>query len=377
LVSFTAPPNQDGVAMAVGLMEKDMRARNWDVKIAATEPGEADSTHPETYYVPRGFENRNHPGDRKAARALYSWLDRVQPAVIVIHSWLSWPISTIMPYAMKRTIPVFLMGHGFCAHRMQWAFKPPFFGLARWMRSWAFIARMPKWIMQMAGLVVLGKRPHYVRAFDHWLAKTIRYKNLHVIPNAVNQIESSNIDFRGKYSLEEKLIFLCVAGYSITKDQHLVLKGFDSAGISNATLVFIGPSLNDYALELKRLSSDSEKQILILDGLPRKEVEAAIQACDVAILGSRSEMQPIFLLEAMSEGKPWVCPKVGAVDELEGGIVCPRSVAGLSDAMVKLTSLPLRLSLGALGKCQWQAEFSSDNVYDRWNKILREALLVR
>jgi glycosyltransferase involved in cell wall biosynthesis len=88
-------------------------------------------------------------------------------------------------------------------------------------------------------------------------------------------------------------------------------------------------------------------------------------------------MQPIFLLEAMSEGKPWVCPKVGAVDELEGGIVCPRSVAGLSDAMVKLTSLPLRLSLGALGKCQWQAEFSSDNVYDRWNKILREALLVR
>lgn len=377
LVSFTAPPNQDGVAMAVGLMEREMKARKWDVKIATTESSGGELNRSDIYYMPRGFANGARAGDRQAALALYSWLDQIQPAVIVIHSWVAWPISTIMPYAKKRTIPVFLMGHGFGDHLMQWNPKPPFFGLARWLRSWAFVARMPKWIRQMAGLVVLGKRPHYVRAFDHWLAKVIRHKRLHVIPNAVKSIGLSDIDFRERYSITGKLIVLCVAGYSTTKDQHLVLKGFDDAKISNATLVFIGPSLNDYALELKRLASDSREQVLILDSLPRKEVEAAIKACDIAILGSKSEMQPIFLLEAMSEGKPWICPKVGAVDELEGGIVCPRSVAGISDAIVQLTSAQLRVSLGALGKCQWQAEFSSVKVYDRWDQILQEALLAK
>jgi len=155
----------------------------------------------------------------------------------------------------------------------------------------------------------------------------------------------------------------------------LPICGYAAAKIPNSVLVFIGPVLNDYAMELKRIAGDIKGGVLILDNLSRKEVEASIKECDVAVLGSKSEMQPIFLLEAMSEGKPWICPQVGSVDELDGGIICTRSVAGIADALTKLTAPQLRATLGAQGKFQWQTEFSSSKVYDRWHKILHEALL--
>ena len=85
-------------------------------------------------------------------------------------------------------------------------------------------------------------------------------------------------------------------------------------------------------------------------------------------------MQPIFLLEAMSEGKPWICPKVGAVDELEGGIVCGRTAGELAAALVQLSTPSLRMSLGASGKQQWQAEFRTETVYNKWDEILTNSI---
>jgi glycosyltransferase involved in cell wall biosynthesis len=226
----------------------------------------------------------------------------------------------------------------------------------------------------MEGLVVLGKKPHYVRAFDHWLANLLRYRKTHSIPNAIQPLAEGRIDFRNKWNLGSKLIVLCVAGYSPRKDQLLVLKGFLDAKIPNSVMVFIGPTMSDYGLRLVDAASSHKGSVLILHDIPRYEVEAAIKNCDVAILGSQSEMQPIFLLEAMSEAKPWICPLVGAVDELEGGIICKRTPSGLSAALSSLQAEDRRLLLGAKGKAQWQSDFSTDVVFDKWHEILSRAV---
>jgi glycosyltransferase involved in cell wall biosynthesis len=359
--------------MATGSMEREMSARNWEVYVASIEPDRPLPDVPSNFHaLPKGFVGARDSDGRQTLQRLHAWLDRIQPSVIVIHSWVGWPVTILMPYAKRRSIPILLMGHGFGNHLMQWTSKPPFFGLGRWLRSWLFVARMPSWIQQMAGLVVLGKRPHYVRGFDHWLAKFIGYENLHVIPNSVDPLDSEGFRFRDKYKLDGKLVYLCVGGYSTRKDQLLVLESFLRAEVRGSALVFIGSSLNDYALTLKERVSKCDADILFLHSLPRNEVEAAIRECDVAVLGSRSEMQPIFLLEAMSEGKPWICPLVGAVDELEGGLVSHRSAEGLSEAMVKMTSPEYRASLGAIGRSQWKSEFSTKVVYDHWDQILHE-----
>jgi glycosyltransferase involved in cell wall biosynthesis len=255
---------------------------------------------------------------------------------------------------------------------MIWNAKPPFFGLGRLFSAWLFVARMPIWMHQMACIVVLGKQPHFVRAFDLWLARLIRYRKVHVIPNAVEPMKPVVSDFRNKHRLGCKLTFMCVAGYSTTKDQLHILEGFVEANIPNSVMVFIGPCENAYSKKLRAVAASCSAEVLILTDLERIEVEAAIRDCDVAVLGSISEMQPIFLLEAMSEGKPWICTKVGSVDQLLGGIIYDRSKRGLAKAMTRLTDPVLREIMGMQGKKQWLDEFVTKVVYDKWDKLLRK-----
>ena len=94
----------------------------------------------------------------------------------------------------------------------------------------------------------------------------------------------------------------------------------------------------------------------------------------MAVLGSRSEMQPIFLLEAMSEGKPWICTKVGSVDQLDGGIIYDHTKQGLANAMLRLSDSVQRQTMGTQGRQQWLEEFLPEIVYGKWDKLLRDLI---
>lgn len=375
LATFTSPLNHNGVSMAVARMEHEMRVRGWEVLVATCEPENTSIKTPDNYFnVPGDFKKKKQKTDDAIEIQLIEWLNLVRANVIVIHSWVGWPFTVLMPYAKKNSIPIFVMGHGFGAHMMQWTKIPPFFGLGRWLRSWLYVIKMVRSMPGMAGLVVLGKKPHFVRAFDYWLAVNTGFDRVHTIPNAVLPLDSNDLNFRERHALNGKLIYLCLAGYSPRKDQLLLLKAFQNAAVSNAVLVFIGPEKNGYSIKLFEESRSIAESTLVLYGLSRIEVEAAIKTCDVAILGSKSEMQPIFLLEAMSEGKPWICPKVGSVDELNGGIICNRSVSGISDAIKKTQDPELRRVLGEQGKEQWFHDFQTEKVYDSWDRLLIDCL---
>ena len=353
-------------------MEQEMRDRGWQILIAATEPEDSSLTPPTNHHtLPTTFMGGHGATDQAVKQRLYQWLDAEKPSAIVIHSWIGWPVHTLISYARQHQIPIFLLGHGFGSHMMIWTAKPPFFGLARWLRAWYFVARMPIWMHQMAGIVVLGKRPHFIRAFDHWLARLIGYRRVHMIPNAVEPMKPVGHDFRSKHDLDGKLAYICVAGYSTTKDQLHILEGFVEANIPNSVLIFIGPCANEYLKNLKAAAAKTTAEVMILVGLERAEVEAAIQASDIAVLGSRSEMQPIFLLESMSEGKPWICTKVGSVDQLDGGIIYDSTNRGLAEAMIRLSDPEQRQIRGSQGKQQWIDEFMPNVVYNKWDQLLR------
>jgi glycosyltransferase involved in cell wall biosynthesis len=86
-------------------------------------------------------------------------------------------------------------------------------------------------------------------------------------------------------------------------------------------------------------------------------------------------MQPLFLLEAMSAGKPWVSTNVGSVSELRGGIISKVSTKNLTSNLLKLLNdKKLRKQLGKEGASQWVTEFSTDMVYDRWQDLLLSAI---
>jgi glycosyltransferase involved in cell wall biosynthesis len=90
---------------------------------------------------------------------------------------------------------------------------------------------------------------------------------------------------------------------------------------------------------------------------------------------SKWEMQPLFLLEAMSAGKPWVSTNVGSVSELRGGIISKFSTKDLKSNLFKIIhEKELKNRLSKQGVSQWTAEFSTAIVYNRWHELLLTAI---
>lgn len=79
--------------------------------------------------------------------------------------------------------------------------------------------------------------------------------------------------------------------------------------------------------------------VRVLGAVPPQHVRALIRDVDVAVLPSRSEGLPMFVLEAMAAGRPVVATDIGDLAELvgDGGrVVKPGCAASLAEALVDL-----------------------------------------
>jgi glycosyltransferase involved in cell wall biosynthesis len=112
-----------------------------------------------------------------------------------------------------------------------------------------------------------------------------------------------------------------------------------------------------------------------LGPLPREEIQRRLTACRLAVLPSRHEAMPMFLLEAMAAARPVVSTPVGDIVDLvddTGLIVAAADSAGLADALGRLlTERETATRLGALARERVESGYGLaavaaklDEVYD-------------
>ena len=100
---------------------------------------------------------------------------------------------------------------------------------------------------------------------------------------------------------------------------------------------------------------------------------------DVFVTASKTENQPVSLLEAMAFGLPMIGPKAKGIPELvrngeDGLIFEPDDVYGMSSAMIRLmTDEQLRKSMSQAA-LNHAATHSMERVGDRLESIYEEAL---
>jgi glycosyltransferase involved in cell wall biosynthesis len=94
--------------------------------------------------------------------------------------------------------------------------------------------------------------------------------------------------------------------------------------------------------------------VRVLGAVPPQHVRALIADVDVAVLPSRSEGLPVFVLEAMAAGRPVVATDIGDLAELvgDGGrVVPPGCVTSLASALSALLADPVSAAdRGELGR---------------------------
>jgi glycosyltransferase involved in cell wall biosynthesis len=118
------------------------------------------------------------------------------------------------------------------------------------------------------------------------------------------------------------------------------------------------------------------EQILLL-GL-RTDVPRLLAASDAAILTSRSEGIPLFLLEAMAARLPVVATRVGGIPEVvEDGVTGRLAPAGdanaLGDHLAELAARPdLRAHMGAAGRARAEARFAESRMIDEYRRLYEQ-----
>lgn len=112
--------------------------------------------------------------------------------------------------------------------------------------------------------------------------------------------------------------------------------------------------------------------------LSAADVAELLDSADVFVLPSRSEGQPMAVLEAMAHGLCVVASDVGGIPEMiddgrSGLLVAPDDVDALASALCRVLVDPaLRRTLGEAALARVRAEFDLDVVWRRFDALYRE-----
>jgi glycosyltransferase involved in cell wall biosynthesis len=347
IAANTFPPNKDGVSEAASVMALAFLEKGWDVEVVTEPIIPSREVREWRGAVIHEFQITGSPrfpypleGD---VEEYQRFLLAGEWDVIVFHSY-AWPLYVAVPLLDELKARRVLVSHGYGA--LKWNPVRDFpFGLAFLAHSIALSMQMLTWIKKIDRVVYLTKRIDWKAFYDHRLASLTAHGGIRVIPNGIDPKVKAGASRRFRDSLgvpKDSFLCLCVANYSRRKDQGFAARAFRLAGIPNATMVFIGSDFNEWSEKFQREDAASSHQhssgkVIWLEKMDRESTLAAFAECDAFVLSADHEAQPIALLEAMREQKPWIARDAGCISEMPGGI-CVRSEKKMAIAMQKLSS---------------------------------------
>ena len=130
-----------------------------------------------------------------------------------------------------------------------------------------------------------------------------------------------------KYTqLENDCFMMSCANYTVVKNQRDIIKQYYlSESSKSMSLLCIGSHNNDYYKECQNLVSELEikyghRDVKLLYGVDRNDIPPIINKASLYLVGSSWEQYSISIIEAMSQGVPFISTNVGNARLLPGGV---------------------------------------------------------
>ena len=186
---------------------------------------------------------------------------------------------------------------------------------------------------------------------------------------------------RQKMGIGKDPVVLLLTGQCLDKGSLLLLETCCSLWEQGRkfNLVLAGPVMNDFRMELDRISSERTGSRLIVTGyIEQKDRMDLLDCADIIVLPSRLDCFGIVVLEAWVVGKPvigcWSGAMPDMIDDGKNGFIIPfGDQATLAHRIGVLIDLPeLGQKMGELGREYVFRERTWDKVTDRFYSRLSE-----
>ncbi len=181
----------------------------------------------------------------------------------------------------------------------------------------------------------------------------------------------------------EEVVFACVGRLTVPKNQQLLLDAF--ARVPDARekgrLLLVGEGEKRRELELQAEALGVGHRVRFLGA--RTDIPEILGACDVFVLSSSWEGNPLAVMEAMAAGKAVIATAVGGVPELvvdgaTGLLVPPGDGAALAEAMsVLLHDVARRRDLGRAAAKRAEEQFCVKVMAKRYEELYENLLAPR
>ncbi|WEK03791.1 MAG: glycosyltransferase [Candidatus Devosia phytovorans] len=316
----TFPPHNSGLGNAALQQALGLQRRGVDVVVATGGDRRAKETI-EGIAVERfavsGAESLLHP-IRGDVTGYLAFLEGSAFDVLLLNAWQNWATDLAMRIAPQISGRKFLYSHGLSTN----VFFPaqPVRSTLRflaWRRYWWELARKSS---LLDGVIALAETGTDSRFDD---VKVVRRSGtpVHIIANSA----SNGLQDRQLPHKSERRQIIAVGSYTWLKGFDFVLRAYAaSAARGRYPLVLYGQHHTRFTTKLRHLARRldiSDADLVFNEGFSGQQLAAEYSRAVLVISGSRTECQPLVLIDAMATGTPFVARPTGCIADMPGGVV--------------------------------------------------------
>lgn len=314
---------------------------------------------------------------RGAVKELNAFLDKNRWDVIFMHCWQAWNTNCVMEFfsGAERDEKLVLVSHGISTNSINTHTFP-----LNWLRRfiwWPYKTfTVPKFLCLIDRLVVLWDHCDDDRFLDNKIAVQMSVP-VSVIPN-IARFDPTLLRRPDLKFTEEQLaggFILSVGNYSNEKNERLVLEAYKLSGMTQIPLIFVGHQLNSYSSKLQKQADKwALGNVQFCERLSKEEIDWLYSHALLFLCGSRTECQPLVILDSFASGTACISTNVGCVRSL-GCVLIAADIENMAEQVrFLLQNTFKRNELAVCGLELHRKKFSLAAAKNKWGQLLTQLI---
>ena len=254
--------------------------------------------------------------------------------LILINAWQTWSTDICLKYLNEISGKIVLYSH--CISTNLFFIERLLKSLLRYLLWRPYFFKIKSILKKLDALICLAPEGIDSRFDDVRVARKLEIP-LYIIPNTV----SENIGCIDPLPIESRNQIISVGSYNWQKGHDFVLRAYALSVAKNVIpLKIFGQEFSPYTIKLKeeaaRLGIEDDF-LSFYEGVERIDLLKEYGKSLAFIYGSRTECQPLVILDAMASGTPYISRSTGCIDSLPGGIAVKNeeTAAGSLDKIIE------------------------------------------